>query len=59
MSFTERQLQIVRAALHELDIRLCRGLANSHLDAATFQMLRKPRLIHDSEVSELLKRMTI
>jgi len=48
---TPNKWRIIHAALHELKLRLDRGLANSGLDPETGRLLRG---IHDSEVTALL-----
>lgn len=54
LRITERRKAILCAALSELDARLSRGLANSHIHEETLRWW-KSRNVHESEVGELLR----
>lgn len=59
LCLSDQQLRIVYAALHELETRLNRGLANSGIDKGTLRALSSPSRIHESYVSELTRHVLL
>ena len=61
VSFIPKQVEILRAALTELDLRLSRGMANSELQDETVRILERQRVrisgFHESDVGELLRKL--